>query len=96
MAVARIHGKVKCRPFKEKRRRAPFTKHGIAGDSLFVSCFLPFTELEFLFLQGFCGPTKGARKRGARFEVSSFLFSFPPPGNRLQWLAVSKGLNLFE
>lgn len=25
MAVARIHGKVKCRPFKEKRRRAPFT-----------------------------------------------------------------------
>ncbi len=43
MAVARIHGKVKCRPFKEKRRRAPFTKHGITGDEngdgLFVSCF---------------------------------------------------------
>lgn len=44
MAVARIHGKVKCRPFKEKRRRAPFTKHGITGDGLFVSCFLSFAE----------------------------------------------------
>lgn len=36
MAVARIHGKVKC---KEKRRRAPSTKHGISGDGLFVSFF---------------------------------------------------------
>lgn len=38
MAVARIHGKVKCGRFKEKRRRAPFTKTGIIGAGLFVSC----------------------------------------------------------
>lgn len=39
MAVARLHGKVKCGPFKEKGRRAPLTKHGITGDHLFVPCF---------------------------------------------------------
>lgn len=49
MAVARIHGKVKCRPFKEKRRRAPFTKHGIIGSSLFVSCFCLLLKLNFGF-----------------------------------------------
>lgn len=42
MAVARIHGKVKCRRFKEKRRRAPFTKHGVTCSGLFVSGFILF------------------------------------------------------
>lgn len=95
MAVARIHGKVKCRPFKEKRRRAPFTKHGITGDGLFVSCFLPFTEFEFLFRQGFAVQRR-ARKRRGQSELPGFLFSFLPPGNRLRWLAVFKGPNLSE
>lgn len=40
MAVARIHGKVKCRRFKEKRREAASTKLGISGDGLFVLFFL--------------------------------------------------------
>lgn len=46
MAVARLHGKVKCGPFKEKGRRAPLTKHGITGDHLFVPCF-PSARLLF-------------------------------------------------
>lgn len=50
MAVARIHGKVKCRRFKEKRRRAPFTKHGVTCSGLFVSCFIIFFVLFCLFL----------------------------------------------
>lgn len=50
MAVARIHGKVKCRPFKEKEE-GTITKHGITGDGLFL-CFMfsSFTENKFLFL----------------------------------------------
>lgn len=47
MAVARLHGKVKCGPFKEKGRRAPLTKHGITGDHLFVPWF-PSAQLVFL------------------------------------------------
>lgn len=39
MAVARLHGKVKCRPFKGKGRRAPLTNAGIAGDHPFVPAF---------------------------------------------------------
>lgn len=63
MAVARIHGKVKCRPFKERRRRAPLTKHGIIGDGLFVSCFLPLLNIHFCFskvLQFRRGQERGA------------------------------------
>lgn len=85
MAVARIHGKVKCRPFKEKRRRAPFTKHGITGDSLFVSRFLSCTEAEFWFLQGLAVP----KSAGGRSKFSGCPFTVPPPGNRLQWSAAS-------
>lgn len=49
MAVARIHGKVKCRRFKEKRRRSPFTKPGITGDGLFVSYLRALLNLNFYF-----------------------------------------------
>lgn len=82
MTVARIHGKVKCRPFKGKRRRAPFTKHGVTLCFMFSSS----SELDFLFL------SKGRRLT----QVLRFSVLAPSPRNRQQWLAVSKGLNLFE
>lgn len=45
MAVARIHGKVKCRPFKEKRRRAHLqSMASLEMASLFHVFFFFFTE----------------------------------------------------
>lgn len=70
MAVARIHGKVKCRRFKEKRRRSPFTKPGITGDGLFVSYLRALLKLNFYF-------TKVVEER--ELVNSGFLFSFLPP-----------------
>lgn len=89
MAVARLHGKVKCRPFKEKGRRAPLTKHGITGDHLFVPCF-PLLNLFFFCLYYLL------QFLGGQCNVCSILLSFLPPGNRLPCLALSKGLDLFE
>lgn len=87
MAVARLHGKVKCGPFKEKGRRAPLTKHGITGAHLFVPCFPSawLFLLSVLLLQFW----------GDQTNFCSFLLSFLP-GDRLQCLTLSKGLDLFE
>lgn len=90
MAVARLHGKVKCRPFKEKGRRAPLTKRGITGDGLFVPRF-PLLNLFCFCLYFFLCVFEGAQ-----CDVCSFLSSFLPPGIRLQCLPLSKGLDPFE
>lgn len=76
MAVARIHGKVKCRPFKEKRRRAPFTKRGVTGGSVFVflcPCF-------FSPLLNFSCPAKvsGVLEEARERDVRSSGFSATP------------------
>lgn len=93
MAVARKHGKVKCRPLKEKKEEG--TVYKARHDGLFVSRCPSFTDLQCLFLPG-CAVLKSARKRGGQTKLSGFPFSFLPPGNTLQWSAVFKGLNLSE
>lgn len=66
MAVARIHGKVKCRRFKEKRRRSPFTKLGITVDGLFVSYLLALLNFNFHFTK----VVRCARKRAGQLRFS--------------------------
>lgn len=83
MAVARIHGKVKCRRFKERERRALLTEHGITGNGFLFSVFLSFILIFFMI---FC--TNHSRRL---YDLSLLL-----PGNRMQWLAVIKGPNLSE
>lgn len=74
MAVARLHGKVKCRPFKEKGRRAPLTKRGITGDGLFVPRFPPLNLFCFYLYFFFVF-------EGAQCDVCSFSVVLPPTWN---------------
>lgn len=53
MAVARIHGKVKCIRFKERGRRALLTEHGITGNGLLFSVFLSLLNLNRSSLKNF-------------------------------------------
>lgn len=97
MAVARIHGKVKCRRFKEKRRRAPFTKHGVTCSGLFVSCFIIiFCFVLFVFNFIFVFFEVVILRSNVRLSIKAFVFSLLPPRNRLTWLALIKGPNLSE
>lgn len=99
MAVARIHGKVKCRPFKEKEEEGTVYKAWHHWKWPLCFSLSSRTDPKFLFslkvlrFRSVRGKEAVRRKRGTPFF---FLFSFLPTGNRLQWLAVFKGLNLSE
>lgn len=90
MAVARIHGKVKCRPFKEEKGGGHHLQN-MASQAI-VSCCFPLLNL--IFCLRFCDLVE--RKRSARPKFPSCLLLLRPPGIKLQWLVVSKGPNLFE
>lgn len=93
MAVARIHGKVRCRPFERKEEdTANKTWLGLPAGSLF-HCFYPLRY--FSCPQGFWWVLVVASKRGTRGRPS-LCFLPPSPGSELKWLVVSKDRNLFE
>lgn len=88
MAVARLHGKVKCGPFKEKGKEGTTYKawhHWRSSLCYMFSYCSTFFLLSVLLLQFW----------GDQTNFCSFLLSFLP-GNRLQCLTLSKGLDLFE